>query len=339
MLANPLTMHSDTRIGNKPRYFLAPPEEKLDMRVPDEFRQCTVFLARDNKSNLEFTGSAFFISVRSTDPALSEYGSFYLVTARHVIDNSGENILFRANIKDGTSEFFSTKRSNWYTHPTDSSIDVAVLPVRLSESIDFKHLISDDVFLTDEVVEEKKIGAGDEVFLTGLFAKLQGNKRNIPIVRMGNIAMMPDDPVYTLEGEISAYLIEVRSIGGLSGSPVFVRETVKIGPGPFYLMGLMHGHWDLPLENKNDFIDATRANNAVNMGIAIVVPANKILEVLNQKELVDMRKKSDEENRKKQMPVPDTVQREALTVKGFEKILGRVSRPLPNKPAEGESKR
>jgi len=48
----------------------------------------------------------------------------------------------------------------------------------------------------------------------------------------------------------------------------------------------MHGHWDLPPGSINDELgggDHGRAS--VNMGIAIVVPAKKILETINQPEL------------------------------------------------------
>ena len=124
---------------------------------------------------------------------------------------------------------------------------------------------------------------------------------------MGNIAMMPNEPVPTKIGLIDAYLIEARSIGGLSGSPAFVRETI-VGIGNFHLMGLMHGHWDLPVDMVNDEAstpDEPDVSQAVNMGIAIVVPAKKIMEVLNRNELVEMRAKGDEEGRKREMPILD----------------------------------
>ncbi|MCK4470418.1 MAG: hypothetical protein KAW49_01390, partial [Anaerolineae bacterium] len=41
------------------------------------------------------------------------------------------------------------------------------------------------------------LGAGDEVFIVGLFAHLAGSARNMPIVRMGNVAMMDEEPVYS----------------------------------------------------------------------------------------------------------------------------------------------
>jgi hypothetical protein len=100
---------------------------------------------------------------------------------------------------------------------------------------------------------------------------------------------------------MEVYLAEGRSIGGLSGSPVFVRPTTRIvglgneqgpqsvfGVGGFHFLGLMRGHWDLPLG-----VDVGHAE-AVNMGISIVVPAKKILETLYHPELVALRNQQDE---------------------------------------------
>jgi len=97
--------------------------------------------------------------------------------------------------------------------------------------------------------------------------------------------MMPKDKLPTKSfGDMEAYLAEGRSIGGLSGSPVFVRSTVKMpeqtaegklgyisGLGAFHLLGLMHGHWDLPVS-----FSSSEQAEAVNMGVSIVVPAKKI---------------------------------------------------------------
>ncbi len=66
-----------------------------------------------------------------------------------------------------------------------------------------------------------------------------------------------------------------------------------------YLLGLMHGHWDIPPENKND-LAVKDSFGSVNMGIAIVVPAKKILETLNHPELVEIRRKGDEKEKQTQ---------------------------------------
>jgi hypothetical protein len=155
-------------------------------------------------------------------------------------------------------------------------------------------LIPEKMFLTDDAMQTGDIGTGDEVFITGLFAHMSASARNLPIVRMGNIAMMPDEEVPTKRGPMEAYLIEARSIGGLSGSPAFVRETSPLGGiGKFHLLGLMHGHWDIPPEDKNTLRIAYDASedSRVNLGIATVVPARKVREVLNQPGIVEIRQR------------------------------------------------
>lgn len=77
--------------------------------------------------------------------------------------------------------------------------------------------------------------------------------------------MLPDEKVETkFFGDIDAYLIESRSLGGVSGSPVFFckpQQTNKgLTPGiKVYLGGLIHGHWDtLRRQNRQFFADRRR---------------------------------------------------------------------------------
>jgi len=196
----------------------------------------------------------------------------YLVTAKHVaMKLEGQTFMVRINTKDGKSALIMGKGTQKWHYATDESVDVALIPYLPPERFEYKHIPS-TIFLSDETIRGKRIGTGDEVFVTGLFAHLTGAARNLPIVRMGNIAMMPGEPVPTKEfGDIEAYLIEARSIGGLSGSPAFVFKSNR-----YYLLGLMHGHWDIPPQSKNDAMRVDEDTyGQVNMGIAIVVPAKK----------------------------------------------------------------
>lgn len=268
------------------------------MRVPEEVRKCVVFVGLpitmpDGQSGMSLKGTGFLVLVPSqSDP---KKGFIYLVTAKHVATKlEGKNFAARINTKDGQSRLVIGEEIRWWYHPTDQLVDVAIIPwVRIPEA-DFK-LIPIRMFLSDDTIRSADIGSGDEVFITGLFAHLSGSNRNLPIVRFGNIAMIPDEPVPTRTGMIEAYLIEARSIGGLSGSPAFVYKIAQ-GRGKLYLLGLMHGHWDIPPENKNDFV-ITDSFGSVNIGIAIVVPAKKILEVINQPELVEIRHKEEEKSK------------------------------------------
>lgn len=250
----------------------------------------------DGQQVLSFHGTAFFVAVPSSNEGAT-FSFSYLVTAKHVaIRLQDKQFFVRINSRDGSSKLIRGEGVKWWTHPTDNSVDIAIIPCALPITEFDYMVIPVSMFLSDEVIKNKGIGTGDEVFITGLFAHVTGSKRNIPIVRMGNIAMMPDEPIPTSDlGDIDAYLIEARSIGGISGSPAFVRETVQMGIGGFYLLGLMHGHWDIPSSKKDDgvLMDADSVGK-VNMGIAIVVPAKKILEVINHPELVKMRRELDE---------------------------------------------
>jgi hypothetical protein len=41
----------------------------------------------------------------------------------------------------------------------------------------------------------KGIGIGDDVFITGLFSFVAGVDKNLPVVRTGNLAMVPSERV------------------------------------------------------------------------------------------------------------------------------------------------
>jgi hypothetical protein len=101
------------------------------------------------------------------------------------------------------------------------------------------------------------------------------------------------------------YLLEARSLGGLSGSPAFAITTSTInisdartgepgqltGLGTCYLLGLMNGHWLLRERESNDVeIQSVRdVEGSIATGISVVVPAQKILEVLRHPELEALR--------------------------------------------------
>jgi hypothetical protein len=126
----------------------------------------------------------------------------------------------------------------------------------------------------------------------------------MPILRHGILSMLPDAPIQVDSGFEEVYLTEVRSIGGISGSPVYVRRTIHLsttddgdevsGLGTrFYLLGLMRTHWDINAGKLNQQrLEVTR--DGVNMGIGVVVPSAKIIEVINHPDFVVARQEAEE---------------------------------------------
>lgn len=268
------------------------------MLIPDEVRKCVVFLACNTVGGIKLAGTAFFISVPMQN--VKDHQFIYLVTAKHVIDGIKDNSIdqfvhIRLNLKNKGADSMKASINQWLFHPDDASVDIAILPWAPSADVVDYRSIPSSMTATDEIIKTERIGIGDEVFMTGLFTSHFGQKKNLPIVRIGNIALMPEEPVWTNKlGFIDAYLIEARSIGGLSGSPVFVhtggiRGGILTG-SKFYLLGLMHGHWDLQISDTDIFVGDTVSTQQVNMGIAIVIPISKILEVLYQKKLIEDRR-------------------------------------------------
>jgi len=187
------------------------------------------------------------------------------------------------------------------------------------------------------------------VYATGLFTEISHDDKNTPILRHGNIAMMGDAKIQTEFGYADVYLIEARSIGGLSGSPLFVRPTTKIQAIPdnllvirdrTKLLGVVQAHWDVKeSEINNPTINQDR-KRGVNYGIAIVIPASKIVEALNRPELAERRNKMDENIRKRGMPGLDSAMRDKkdsdspskpFTQDAFEAALKKASRKVQSK--------
>jgi len=279
------------------------------MLVPDEVRKCVAFICYRVTDGIKLAGTCFFMHIPIVN---TEFGFGYIITAKHVIEgikqeSIDQKVYIRFNIKNKGVKLMRASINSWLYHPEDSTVDVAVMKWKPPDIVDYLSLDVSKA-ATDEVIKTEGIGVGEEVFLTGLFINHYGKERNIPIVRIGNIAAMPEERVKTRDfGAIEAYLVEARSIGGLSGSPVFAHlvgtrhmgKTSKFEAGKVYLLGLMHGHWDLPVLGADELAKDMSNIEQVNMGIAIVVPASKILEVLDRKELSEKRKADEEKLRKK----------------------------------------
>jgi len=320
------------------------------VRIPDVILKCVGFIGegsgRDSSGAIEgdLHATGFFVMVPFEEP-YSALSFMYFVTARHVADDlAGRETYFLVNKMGGGVTVMPPYGNSWYLHPTDASADVAAIPVQNAgdASITAVHIKN---FGIPSLLEELEIGIGDEIFATGLFTPAAGTLRNEPIVRHGNISMMPQEQIQTELGYADVYLVESRSIGGLSGCPVFVRPTIRlpqqstsphtknvfgVGHGAT-LLGLMHGHWDINESDLNKPYITHDRKHGVNLGVGIVVPAYKILEVISQPELAEMRKEINDNLKRKSVPGMDSARSKdepdtPFTQKDFEAALKKASR-------------
>lgn len=171
-----------------------------------------------------------------------------------------------------------------------------------------------------------KIEAGNDVSIIGLFVKHYGQGKSLPVARSGTIARMLSEPVeFAHPGgayiKATAYLVEFRSWGGQSGSPVLVHRQlfhlvqVQVHPIPaddvesrpqmvwvqsprseaFGLLGLVSGHFDIKQQAQSTGEIPGSITTAINSGIAIVTPAEAIRELLWREDVVEDRQRAHDD--------------------------------------------
>jgi hypothetical protein len=215
------------------------------------------------------------------------------------------NVCVRINTVDGSA--LDVDITEPWSYPNDPAVDAAAVPFGgMMGDINVDTLpLPPAMFVTEAVVEDRKIGPGEDLIVVGLFASHVGTRRNLPIVRSGNLASMPVEPLTDeASGEpFSAYLAEVRSIGGLSGSPVYLvlnpygrhiegeigRVTIPSG-NFFFLLGLIRGHWER--DANLDFGDSE--SEQLNTGIAMVTPISDVLPIFEDERFVRYASQMDE---------------------------------------------
>jgi hypothetical protein len=273
------------------------------MRFNRAARKCVVFLGypdRDTGPNaIICEGTGFLILYQ---------GGFYLVTARHVAVTLGDvGWCVRVNKKDGTCHLIDADNVPWVFHP-DNTVDVAVCGFGISaaQGYDFLYADGDILFLRKENETSDWVEVGDMCYTVGLWRLLEGKERNLPVVHTGNIARLAGEEKIPVrapnkpEGRelVDGYLVEAQTLSGLSGSPVFIRPSIRLAmqgtrDSPdgekeqldllayrehVKLMGLWQAAWDAP---AGEVLTAEHGRqNVVPVGMGIVVPASRIVEVL-----------------------------------------------------------
>lgn len=326
-----------------------------EVRVPDVVLRCVGFVGEvthEDSSGVsgDLCATGFFISGRYLSPELSESRMAYFVTAAHVAkDLSDKPIYLLVNKRGGgVTTMRDIWASEWWTHPTDRSADVVLIPLGQQPDADVRGVAVRD-FVTSEDIVEKRVGMGDEVLITGLFTEAPGVSRSMPIARTGNIAMLPEEQLQTEMGFADVYLVEARSIGGLSGSPVFVRAvdethapTSRDSVRGMKLLGLMHGHWDIKESEMNKPKIVHDRQRGVNLGIGIVTPAAKIAEIIDSPLAIEVRMAFESkilQQKKKGIPGTDSAKKRdeeaaKFTREDFDAALRKVTRKIDPKPTK-----
>jgi hypothetical protein len=274
-----------------------PMRESSMPRILDDVLNCVVYLYRSEHEaveGIEIGGSGFLLGVPAVKlPAPA--GFTYVVTNRHVIEEKAS--FLRVNTTDGRFAVFPT---NAWLLSNEDDLAICGIP-EFNPSRFAVRTIPRSMMVTREMVRRENIGAGDEVCVIGRFINREGRERNTPTVRFGHIAQMPIEPIDYQGKSHDSFLCEVKSIGGFSGSPVFLAPISDVGRpegssliNEARLLGVDWAHLaNLECAVDEAGTDLRHIRFATNSGMMAVAPAWKLDHLLDHPKELAMREAAE----------------------------------------------
>jgi len=287
-------------------------EREAAMQIDEEILACVGFIGEPSEQGFVAAGTCFFVYL------VEETESFqYIVTARHLVRPvrpGGKELLpldgivrIRVSRKTKPPHIIKTVRKEWIVHH-NRHVDVCVrqFDLRAEDPDDDFHLNELSIGGPTSILYHERnygpIAIGDEIFIPSVFVPHVGEKRNIPIVRIGHIAARPIESIRAGSPTLPAYLIETKSLGGTSGAPIFLhllptlpRNTRHSKPTqigrlvPYALIGMVLGSHSG--KYASDFVESDNEENLIskdadfNAGISVALPIQIVLDVLNSDKL------------------------------------------------------
>jgi hypothetical protein len=295
--------------------------------IPPSLLGPSIFLygsERDAADGANWGGSGFLVGIPSRmNPSREPFTRthVYAVSNDHVIHSCPVIRLVKAN---GDPCVLPGTDADWQPHPAGDDIAIRSLGAVAGGQL---WCFGADFILSQTDIDQEAIGPGDDCLMIGRYINQEHRQFDRPAVRFGNLAMMPElinQPQRPFEQE--SFLVDMRSQPGFSGSPVLVyfqepgwrnlrppSARVEDGPeakakaleervagrplsgimGRVWLLGIDWGHlpvWD-------DVFDGNRkiGRMRVSTGMAGVVPAWKLFDLLHEKGMMMARDKAEKE--------------------------------------------
>jgi hypothetical protein len=295
-------------LGRPPRIPI-PRMEGFSVHLGSSIQDTVAFLGFEDSSapgEMRCFGTALLVHYK---------GFGYLVTARHVVEPLGDApFLIRVNrIQSGIADVIRVENLDWKFH-ADETVDLSAISFDATHDRGFQclYFFEDDI-LNDQMAKDEFIDIGDYCYTVGLFRYMSGYRRNDPVLFSGHIAFWNGEQIpiwnnYKRKKEfVNGHLVQSHALQGASGSPVFVRPAFGFSGVPFkgksigtimvqdrlFLMGIMQGAWFLPPDELLRSELGAGAGDTVPVGLGIVTPSSKVLELLeNTQDFQEMRKKN-----------------------------------------------
>ena len=275
--------------------------------IPQEWLDAIIYLYPTEMAaqlSEPFGGTGFLMSVDPTPGLPPQAGVLYAVTNAHVIE--GGCPVIRINTHDGGFDVMPIQPDGWFLHPDGD--DIALAPIGPGPWLKYTH-VPFDMALPKAIVDAGDLGVGDEAFFIGRFVYRDGTALNTPTARFGSIARVGGDPIPQQGRGRSqeSILVEVHSLSGFSGSPVFAYRGATFAPhaddpnrasiipefgSRVYLLGVDWGSdpWTAEVRDASTSRPvASREYVQAPSGMSMVVPAWKLQGALDHPKLIEFR--------------------------------------------------
>lgn len=274
------------------------------MRIDSRILESIAFFfrsAEESQAGKSPVGTGFVLWIETPESRISHS---YVVTNDHVRCKAPSHVrLPRFGEHPDHSE--ALEDVNWTPHAKGDDVAVYYLGCRDLKAA--SALAASKLLTHAQALEARYVGIGDECMMLGLFAPHPGTAKNRPVARFGNVSAVSGEPVFVKARGFKqeCFLVEMRSHGGFSGSPVFLLPSLSLrSTPPSYdierdeTLGICCGHMEEPTRKVSvphpcapgESLELTVGDNA---GMALVVPAWKIQEVLDLPEVVAARRKAE----------------------------------------------
>lgn len=266
----------------------------------ERYARATVFIMAERATDRGLervpVGTGFLVSVPIDDEELrQDYHFLYLVTAAHVVRTLPHSWA-RFNLRAGGVRDLEVPA--WIHHAEGEDVAVCFVGAIDIEVFEVYYASTDD--FVDVDVPLPKLG--DTVYFIGLVAQITAmHEANVPMVRSGTLGRLYQEQIrvtfhHGVVARVTAHLIDCRSYSGFSGSPCFIQyHVVRKNNGgtsssiETRLLGIVMAHFD----------DVAPDRISRHTGIGLVLPVERIRELLMDERLQRVRAEAIEDRRKR----------------------------------------